>query len=261
MTYRPRRVLKNPVQRGSHASPQRSDQVVCQPANPARFVFQHPPREKAFSTAGLGIVAYRQKRSSLAERALVLNATYEPLSIVSARRAVVLVLRAKADTVATADQLWRSAERTFEVPSVVRLRNYVKVPYHRRVPLTRTAVFARDSHRCQYCRAPAESLDHVVPKATAVNMPGRTWWHAAVAAISAKGTGFPTRQASSSPERPSPRAIRDGCTQPWVSHATRGGFPTCWPSRHNRARWRPGNGTDRVRFPRIHTLPGVRQWP
>ncbi len=101
----------------------------------------------------------------MTERALVLNATYEPLSIVSARRAVVLVLRAKADTVATADQIWHSAEHTFEVPSVVRLRDYVKVPYHRRVPLTRTAVFARDSHRCQYCRAPAESLDHVVPKA------------------------------------------------------------------------------------------------
>ena len=101
----------------------------------------------------------------MTERALVLNATYEPLSIVSARRAVVLVLRAKADTVAAADQMWHSAERTFEVPSVVRLRDYVKVPYHRRVPLTRRAVFARDSRRCQYCRAPAESLDHVVPKA------------------------------------------------------------------------------------------------
>lgn len=101
----------------------------------------------------------------MADRTLVLNATYEPLSIVSARRAVVLVLRSKADTLAVTDDYWHSAERTFEVPSVVRLRDYVKVPYHRRVPLTRTAVFARDSHRCQYCRAPAESLDHVVPKA------------------------------------------------------------------------------------------------
>lgn len=101
----------------------------------------------------------------MAERALVLNATYEPLSIVSSRRAVVLVLRDKADTVAPADVTWHAADRSFEVPSVVRLRNYVKVPYNRRVPLTRTAVFARDGNRCQYCRAPAESLDHVIPKA------------------------------------------------------------------------------------------------
>ena len=102
---------------------------------------------------------------ALTDRTLVLNATYEPLSIVSTRRAVVLVLRAKADTLAVTDTFWHSADHTFAVPSVVRLRDYVMVPYHRRVPLTRTAVFARDSHRCQYCRAPAESLDHVVPKA------------------------------------------------------------------------------------------------
>ena len=113
----------------------------------------------------------------LAERALVLNATYEPLSVVSARRAVVLVLRAKAETVAAADRTWRSAENAFEVPSVVRLRNYVKVPYHRRVPLTRTAVFARDGNRCQYCTAPAESLDHVVPRSTG----GKHSWENVVA--------------------------------------------------------------------------------
>ncbi len=101
----------------------------------------------------------------MSERALVLNTTYEPLSIVSSRRALVLVMRARADVLEAAEHRWYSAEQTFAVPSVIRLRNYVKVPYHRRVPLTRRAVFARDGHRCQYCRAPAESLDHVVPKA------------------------------------------------------------------------------------------------
>ncbi len=101
----------------------------------------------------------------MAHRALVLNATYEPLSIVTSRRAVVLVLCNKADLVEDTDEVWHAEVRRFEVPSVVRLRTYVKVPYTRRVPLTRNAVFARDSHRCQYCRAPAESLDHVIPKA------------------------------------------------------------------------------------------------
>ncbi len=101
----------------------------------------------------------------MTRRALVLNATYEPLSIVSARRALVLIIRDKADMVEESPETWHAEVAAFEVPSVVRLRNYVKVPYTRQVPLTRNAVFARDNHRCQYCRAPAESLDHVIPKA------------------------------------------------------------------------------------------------
>ena len=98
-------------------------------------------------------------------RALVLNATYEPLSVVTARRAVVLVWCKKAELVERQDRVWHSEHHTFPVPSVVRLGRYVKVPYSRRVPLTRKAVFARDNHRCQYCNGPAENLDHVLPKA------------------------------------------------------------------------------------------------
>ena len=40
----------------------------------------------------------------------------------------------------------------------------VKVPYHRRTALSRRAVFARDNHRCQYCGAEADSIDHVMPR-------------------------------------------------------------------------------------------------
>jgi 5-methylcytosine-specific restriction endonuclease McrA len=98
-------------------------------------------------------------------RALVLNATYEPLSVISARRAVVLVLREKAELVEPQDAVWRSERLEIKVPSVVRLVRYVRVPYARRVPLTRRAVFARDDHRCQYCDGPAENLDHVLPRA------------------------------------------------------------------------------------------------
>jgi len=108
----------------------------------------------------------------MTRRALVLNATYEPLSIVSARRALVLIIRDKADMVEESPDTWHAEVRSFEVPSVVRLRSYVKVPYTRRVPLTRNAVFARDKHRCQYCRGPAESLDHVIPRAKGG---GHTW--------------------------------------------------------------------------------------
>ena len=97
-------------------------------------------------------------------RALVLNASYEPLSVVSERRAVILVLNGKATTAVGRDEHWASEMTTVELPSVVRLNRYVRVPYRRAVPVTRRAVFGRDGHTCQYCGGPADSLDHVKPR-------------------------------------------------------------------------------------------------
>jgi 5-methylcytosine-specific restriction endonuclease McrA len=96
--------------------------------------------------------------------ALVLNATYEPLCVVSSRRALVLVLTDKAVTVEVSDLEVHSASLSIHVPVVVRLTRFVRVPFRGAVPLTRRAVFARDGGRCVYCRAPATSLDHVVPR-------------------------------------------------------------------------------------------------
>jgi 5-methylcytosine-specific restriction endonuclease McrA len=96
--------------------------------------------------------------------ALVLNATYEPLCVVASRRAVVLVLTGKAVSVESADAELHSERVTLRVPIVVRLNRYVRVPFRAAVPLTRRAVFARDGGRCVYCRAPATSIDHVMPR-------------------------------------------------------------------------------------------------
>lgn len=97
-------------------------------------------------------------------RALVLNATYEALCVVPSRRALVLVLSAKAEMLAATGLRFHSERSSFEEPSVVRLAYYVKVPYQARIGLNRRAVFARDGHRCQYCGAAAENIDHVVPR-------------------------------------------------------------------------------------------------
>jgi 5-methylcytosine-specific restriction endonuclease McrA len=97
-------------------------------------------------------------------RVLVLNASYEPLSVVTTRRAVVLVLSERATVVVPKDEMWNSEKTTLQVPSIVRLTRFVKVPYRRAVPVTRRAVFGRDGHRCQYCGDTAESIDHVVPR-------------------------------------------------------------------------------------------------
>lgn len=82
----------------------------------------------------------------------------------TSRRAVVLVINNKADVVEANGQLWHAERTSIQVPSVVKLRRFVRVPYLRRVPLTRTAVFARDGNRCQYCGRVAECLDHVIPR-------------------------------------------------------------------------------------------------
>ena len=111
-------------------------------------------------------------------RALILNATYEPLSIVSARRAIVLVLREKAVIVEESGDVWRSERSSHPLPSVIRLRTFVKVPYARRVALNRRAVFARDQQACQYCGMKAENLDHVVPRSRG----GAHTWENVVAA-------------------------------------------------------------------------------
>jgi 5-methylcytosine-specific restriction endonuclease McrA len=97
-------------------------------------------------------------------RSLVLNATDEPLCVVPSRRAVVLVLKAKAEIVQANGEAYHSEKLRMPVPSVVRLTHFVKVPYRTRATLSRRAVFIRDAYECQYCGAAAENVDHVVPR-------------------------------------------------------------------------------------------------
>ena len=110
--------------------------------------------------------------------ALVLNASYEPLSVVSARRATCLVLSDKADLVAHDGTTMRSPSITVASPLVIRLRYMVKVPFHRRTALSRRAVFARDDYRCQYCGDHADSIDHVMPRSRGGD---HTWENVAAA--------------------------------------------------------------------------------
>jgi 5-methylcytosine-specific restriction endonuclease McrA len=111
-------------------------------------------------------------------RSLLLNASFEPLCVVPTRRAVVLVLSAKAVILEAGDTALHSEHVSIPVPSVIRLTRYVRVPYRSRVPLSRQGVLARDGHRCQYCGSAAETLDHVLPRSRG----GRHVWENLVAA-------------------------------------------------------------------------------
>jgi len=98
-------------------------------------------------------------------RTLVLNAGYEPLAIVSFRRALVLVMNEKASIVecVDADPVW-SASGRYERPAVIILSRYVRLPHARRVPVTRRGVLRRDAHRCGYCGKAASTIDHILPR-------------------------------------------------------------------------------------------------
>lgn len=96
---------------------------------------------------------------------LVLNAGYEPLAVVSFRRALMLVLNNKASIIKTdPEHPIQTVSTTFDRPSVIVLRRYVRVPYVRRIPVSRRGILRRDGFRCAYCGASATTIDHVVPR-------------------------------------------------------------------------------------------------
>ena len=103
---------------------------------------------------------------------LVLNASYEPINICGARRALVLVLKG----VARAEEehgLALHAQRTvIAMPSVIRLLEYRRIPHQTRA-LSRKNILLRDRNTCQYCGEalpPSDlTLDHVIPRSRDCN--------------------------------------------------------------------------------------------
>lgn len=118
---------------------------------------------------------------------LLLNASYEPLRVLSMKRAVVLVLQEKAEIVEAGEEPVRSASFTMTLPKVIRLRYYVKIPYRAKVALNRKALIARDKGVCQYCGGHGSTIDHIHPRSKG----GRHEWTnvalACVACNAAKG--------------------------------------------------------------------------
>lgn len=107
--------------------------------------------------------------------ALLLNATYEPLSVVSWRKAITLLILGKAELIEEQGRLVHSATRAYKLPSVLRLIRRVSVPPHR-VQFSRSNVYRRDQYHCQYCEARFRredlTFDHVLPRSRG----GETSW-------------------------------------------------------------------------------------
>ena len=89
-------------------------------------------------------------------RVLLLNSTYEPLTALPMRRAVVMLMCGKADVVHAdpSGPVIHSATRSVTVPSVIRLRSFVRVPYRARIPMTRAALMRRQGRHRRPCGPP-----------------------------------------------------------------------------------------------------------
>jgi 5-methylcytosine-specific restriction endonuclease McrA len=110
-------------------------------------------------------------------RSLLLNASFQPLQVVSWQKAIQLFFSGKVEIVEASDQTVRSVSLTVRMPLVVRLLKYVPQKSKRNVvKFTRNNVFLRDHYACQYCKAKPPltqlTMDHVVP---VVKGGGKSW--------------------------------------------------------------------------------------
>ena len=139
---------------------------------------------------------------------LVLNQNYEPLNVCNMRRAVVLVLRGKAEVIESAARVIHTATSRITMPSVIRLVSMVRRP-RPRVRLTRKEVFARDGWACVYCGRITRdlTLDHVMPR----HRGGPHTWENLVAACKAcnhqKAGRTPQEAHMPLPKEPAPPRV------------------------------------------------------
>ena len=115
--------------------------------------------------------------------ALVLNASFEPLHVVTWPRALQLLFQGKVEVVEDSEQEVHTVRLTIKVPAVLRLLTYVPLARRKQiVRFSRVNIFLRDNHVCQYCGHTFGrhhlTLDHVIP----IVQGGRKCWENIVTA-------------------------------------------------------------------------------
>ena len=164
---------------------------------------------------------------------LVLNATFEPINVCTVRRAVVLLLKEKAEMIERSEWDLHSASANMSRPVVIRLVTYVQIPRdtHRR-KITRRAVFARDDWTCQYCGSRSNlTVDHVVPRSKG----GSSNWENIVASCAPcnrrKGNTMLRHSGMQLPGRRARRARTSSSRSPARRSRRPGGHTCSMPSR------------------------------
>ena len=101
----------------------------------------------------------------LNNKVLLLNNSYEPISIITAKKAVIMYFLDKVDVVKKSKIVINSLYLKFNIPEVIKLKNYIYIK-HSKIPLTRKNILKRDNNICQYCgKNKSEiTIDHILPK-------------------------------------------------------------------------------------------------
>ncbi len=150
----------------------------------------------------------------LQQPVLVLNASYEPINVCGARRAIVLVLKGVASAEETSAHTVSAARQHLSIPSVIRLLEYRRIPHQTRA-LSRKNILMRDRHICQYCQRTGHhsplTLDHVVPRSRG----GDTSWENLVACCH----DCNNRKGNRTPEESGMRLAR--APRPFSMHTSR----------------------------------------
>lgn len=111
---------------------------------------------------------------------LVLNSSFEAISIRSCRRAITLLCK---DRAILQEHTGLELRPGFMCPSVIRLKEFRYIPVRVQV-LSRKNIFLRDRNQCMYCGVflhPSKlTLDHIIPRAQG----GKDVWNNLVACCS-----------------------------------------------------------------------------
>jgi 5-methylcytosine-specific restriction endonuclease McrA len=149
--------------------------------------------------------------------ALVLNASFEPLHIVTWQRAIQLLFQGKVEVVEDSDQEVRTVRMTIKVPAVLRLLTYVPLTKKKQiVRFSRSNIFLRDHGMCQYCGSQFTknqlTLDHVIP----IVQGGKKSWENIVSACKPCNQ----RKGGRTPKQAGMKLVRSPRRPNWLPSAT-----------------------------------------
>lgn len=139
-------------------------------------------------------------------KVLVLNISYQPIAIINWQRAIVLVWQNRADVVVTTDNICRSPSVALQVPSIIRLKRYVRPSpkFFLKNP-SRENILARDNWTCQYCGTKLNrntaTIDHIVPRSKGGP---NTWSNMVACCVSCNN-----KKGNRTPEESGMRLIRE----------------------------------------------------
>lgn len=108
----------------------------------------------------------RHSHPAVSAKVLVLNQSYEPISVCSAKKALLLMFLSKAELIEQRPMASvRTVRQHYPFPSVIRLCAYLRIPF-KKIELSRKNILRRDGHRCQYCgtTSPPLTVDHIIPR-------------------------------------------------------------------------------------------------